>query len=407
MGKRVLDTACGEGYGTHILARNTQSVCGYEAQTHLHETRAQLPSTEARLTRMSDVVQRLRAQRATLARTLLNHSPGAPPPHALILIPNGMNYFYDQTGRRLAEALSALGVTMDVCSLGELPETHACYDWTFVVNITEVLVAYGAADPAERRAGRLTPDEQTRALARLARVGERSRAIGAVQLDAAGTYWFDHACNLCVAAGIPTVFDLGFHDQLEALLPYQRPLYQFLFNGLTESERDQLDALPEGDTRPVPWVFVGHLTPDRSALVRRLVRELDPRGFVYMPVLAPFTEGGPHLDEAQFATVLSRAQYQVWRSHHAHFYLESERFRQSALAGGVPIKLMTAPLPPGPLPFRDFLLDAESFATELRGWDFATMRQRVADEFRTLPTLDDSLLTALMAVRSPARLYGT
>ncbi len=378
----------------------------YEARTRLHETHAQLRSARAQLTQVNNAQQRLRAQRATLMRVLLHHSPVGPPPHALVLIPGGMNYFYDQTGRRLAESLTSLGLTVDVCSLGELPETHARYDWVFVVNIAEVLLAYAVTDPAARRAGRITLDEQERALVRLARVRAGSQAIGAVQLDAAGTYWFDHACNLCVAAGIPTFFDLGFHDQSETLLPYQRPLYHFLFNGLTESERVRLDSLPEEDTRPVPWIFVGHHTPDRTDLVRRLIGELNPRGFVYMPILAPFTDGGPHLDEAQFATVLSRAQYQIWRSHHAHFYLESERFRQSALAGGVPVKLMTAPLPPGPLPFRDFLLDAESFAAELRSWDFAVMRRRVVDEFRALPPLDDSLLAALTA-RSPVRHYGT
>lgn len=391
---------------THAKLRGAETrAC--EAETALEGTRTRLDETQTQLAHRDEQVQYLRMMPGSLLRTLLGHPALATSSlRALVLIPGGVNYFYDQTGYRLAESLAALGFTVDVSSLGELPEVHPRYDWTLVVNIAEVLLAFSVTNTAARLAGQITPEEQSRALARLARVHDESRAIAAVQLDSAGTHWFDHAHNLCALAKIPTVFDLGFHDQSAVLLPQQRARYQFVFNGLTDSERMQLDTLPNDDARPVPWVFVGHLTPDRTDLVRTLVREFDPRGFVYMPMLAPFTQGGPHLDEAQFGAVLSRAQYQVWRSHHAHFYLESERFRQSALAGGVPVKLMTAPLPSGPIPFRDFLVDAETFASQLREWDFMTMRRRVAEEFRMLPSLDNSLLAAL-AVCSPARQYGT
>ena len=382
----------------------------WEAETTLEGTRTRLGETQTQLAHRDEQVRHLRMMPGSLLRTLLGHPAIATSPlRALVLIPGGINYFYDQTGHRLAESLIALGFTVDVFSLSDLPEVHPQYDWTLVVNIAEVLLAFSVTNTAARLAGQITPEEQARALTRLAQVHDESRAIAAVQLDAAGTHWFDHAHTLCAHANIPTFFDLGFHDQSAVLLPQQRARYQFVFNGLTDSERIQLDTLPtlpNDDARPVPWVFVGHLTPDRTNLVRTLVQEFDPRGFVYMPMLAPFTQGGLHLDEAQFSAVLSRARYQVWRSHHAHFYLESERFRQSALAGGVPVKLITAPLPSGPIPFRDFLVDAETFASQLREWDFMTMRRRVAEEFRMLPSLNNSLLAAL-AVCSPVRQYGT
>ena len=87
--------------------------------------------------------------------------------------------------------------------------------------------------------------------------------------------------------------------------------------------------------RHIPWAFVGHMTESRVALVDFLVHQFDPGGFVYIPTLAPYTEtDSPHLNQREFERVLYHTRYQMWRSHHEHFYLEPERFRTSLLTGG-------------------------------------------------------------------------
>ncbi len=340
--------------------------------------------------------------RRQLARTLFSphgisaNGHGGRDPNALIIIPGSLNYFYDQAGQRIAEALTNLGFRADVRTLGEVTDTVPRYDRTFVINVAETILAYGRKGKDHPQSGRLDSAEELLALARLAEI---RAAVGgptaAVQLDCAQTWWFAHACNLCGCAGIPTLLDLGFHDQSADLTPEQAHIYRFVFNGLTDSERAALDTLDRTAPRSVPWVFVGHMTEDRVRLVQRIMSEVDLRGFVYMPTLAPFTASGPHLNEQQLMSVLGQARYQIWCAHHTYFYLESERFRQSVLAGAVPIKLLTTALPSGPFPFTDFVLDEETFPQQLRAMDFPTMQQRAIDEFKALPGLEEGILSHL------------
>jgi SAM-dependent methyltransferase len=338
----------------------------------------------------------VRATRQHLARSLVGIPPAGERPRALIIIPGSLNYFYDQAGQRIAEALTNLGFSADVRTLGEIADPVPRYDCTFVINIAETILAYSRRGADRHQARQLDPAEELLALTRLAAV---RAAVGgptaAVQLDCVQTWWFTHACELCDYVGIPTLLDLGFHDQSADLTPTQARLYSFVFNGLTESERESLDALDLTAPRSVPWVFVGHMTEDRVRLVQRIMSEVDLRGFVYMPTLAPFTASGPHLNEQQLMSVLGQARYQIWCAHHSYFYLESERFRQSVLAGAVPIKLLTTALPPGPFPFPDFVLDEETFPEQLRAMDFPAMQQRAIDEFKALPALEEGLLSYL------------
>ena len=385
-----------------------------EAETALNAVEARLREVETRWQEIEEVRARyesmaresVRAIRHHLARSLVGVPPAGEAPRALIIIPGSLNYFYDQAGQRIAEALTNLGFRADVRTLGEIADPVPRYDCTFVINIAETILAYGGKGEARFQTGRLDPAEELLALARLADV---RAAVGgptaAVQLDCARTWWFAHACNLCGYAGIPILLDLGFHDQSADLTPEQARLYRFVFNGLTESERTTLDTLDFTAPRPVPWVFVGHMTEDRVRLVQRIMSEVDLRGFVYMPTLAPFTASGPHLNEEQLMSVLGQARYQIWCAHHTYFYLESERFRQSVLAGAVPIKLLTTALPSGPFPFTDFVLDEETFPQQLRAMDFPTMQQRAIDEFKALPGLEEGMLS-LLARMGGAQLVG-
>jgi len=369
----------------------------WKAETALYTAEERLrENEEARVQQEHATRERLQATRQHLARSLVGIPLAGECHRALIIIPGSLNYFYDQAGQRIAEALTNLGFRADVRTLGEIADPVPRYDCTFVINIAETILAYGGRGEIRLQTGRLDPAEELLALARLADV---RAAVGgstaAVQLDCVQTWWFTHACNLCAYVGIPTLLDLGFHDQSADLTPEQARLYRFVFNGLTESERAALDTFDLTAPRPVPWVFAGHMTEDRVRLVQRIMSEVDSRGFVYMPALAPFTASGPHLNEQQLMRVLGQARYQIWCAHHAYFYLESERFRQSVLAGAVPIKLLTAPLPTAPFPFKDFVLDEETFPKQLRAMDFPTMQQRAIDEFKALPGLEEGVLSHL------------
>jgi len=135
------------------------------------------------------------------------------------------------------------------------------------------------------------------------------------------------------------------------------------------------------------------------------VREVDPGGFVYLPRLVPVTQDGPHLNEEQFQRVLQRTRFQIWRSHHDYFYMESERFRMSALAGCVPVKLVRPWETGDPnLPFRGLLIDEDQAAERLRELHFETSWGKVRQEFLMRPSLEDGLgeLLARKQYRAPS-----
>ena len=63
--------------------------------------------------------------------------------------------------------------------------------------------------------------------------------------------------------------------------------------------------------------------------------------------------------------------------------MEGERYRTSALTGGVPIKVLDEPVPQGLAPpFADLLLPVESFASRMREMDFFQVRDRFLGEYR-------------------------
>lgn len=320
-------------------------------------------------------------------------TPGTTRERALVVVPGSINYFYNTTGERIAAALRQRGIAVDV----RTPQSWVAgaYDWCFLINIHELLVSYAETGDAIARVRQI--------LAPCARTAN-------IQLDSAGTYWFRNACTLSEQAGIDLLVDLGLHDQSAYLPAEARGRYHFAFNGLTDAERRIAQAQTQSATpRPIPWALVAHQTAERAHLVRRLVTEVDPAGFVYSPYLAPFTESGPHLNEAQIDAVLRHTRYQVWCSHHEHFYMESERFRQSLLAGAVPVKvLLDAREPNASLPFAYLLLDEAGFTTALRAFDFAATRRRFTDEYRALPSLAESIgrVMAAMTARATAVARG-
>jgi hypothetical protein len=139
------------------------------------------------------------------------------------------------------------------------------------------------------------------------------------------------------------------------------------------------------------------MTTARTALVDYLVREVDPRGFAYIPQFAPYTEkGSPHLNGEQFLAVLRRTRYQIWCSHHSAFYMESERFRMSLLAGGVPVKVLaSAEHCQAAAPFSYLMIEQSVLAERLRSFDFEVIRRRFRDDFRQIQPLPAGLAAFL------------
>jgi hypothetical protein len=315
---------------------------------------------------------------------------------ALVLIPAGLNYFYEQHGRRLAEALEALGFEVDVRTLATVPQRT--YDWCVLTNITEILLSHGQTAEGEVT-GQITPQQEKAALNAMTRLHDHCGQVVCCSLDCVGTSWYEWIQRRCAAVGIGPILDFGLQDQRTFLDALARCSYRFLVNGLTPSERRAVEQAPEQD-RPIPWAYVGHATPNRVALVDHLVQEVDPRGFVYLPQLGKVTaRGSPHLNQAQYDLVLKRSRYQVWCSHHTHFYMESERFRMSLLAGCVPIKVTPPeqPIPPG-LPFDYLIVPEDQLTRRLRSFEARSLFQRFRDDFCNLPSLS-SVLASYLAGR--------
>jgi hypothetical protein len=302
---------------------------------------------------------------------------------ALILIPGTVNYFYNLSGQRIAEALRDVGVAADVRTLEDCGGDEGPYDWCLLSNITEILHAHGDEDDG---------------LARVRSVGERCRAMASLSIDCVSTPWYRRIRDLSARAGASPILDLGLYDQSPWLEPDEGPPYRFVFSGLTPSERRQLEALGEDDAeRTIPWAFVGHATPHRAALVDHLVQAVDPGGFVYIPGAAPYTEkDSPHLNQQQFERVLERTRYQVWCSHHSYFYMEPERFRTSLLTGGVPVKIVESRGDvPGEAPLSYLMMEPRDVGGRLTARVFPRLRRRLWQDWRRFPTLVEELARVL------------
>jgi len=316
------------------------------------------------------------------APTIASRATG---PHALfralIVIPGTVNYFYNQSGRRLGEALRELGGEVDIATLQECPERD--YDWCIFSNITEVLYAVGEEEGV-RRIRSLAP---------------RWRHTASCAIDCVRTVWYERIWESCRRCGIELILDMALCDQSRFLAADRLSNYRFVFSGLTPSERDALEELSQRDQpRTFPWAFVGHKTAYRAALLDHLLQSVDVGGFVYMPSPAPYTENGsPHLNQEKFEMVLRQTRYQIWCSHHHHFYMEPERFRASLLTGGVPVKILDSlDNVPSDAPFSYLMMSAEQVGPRLRDGIFQRVRRRFHSDWRGAPLLSEELSRVLL-----------
>ena len=277
---------------------------------------------------------------------------------------------FEWTSNRRSTA--GVGFAVDVNTLGDCSEDD--YDWCLLSNISEIVHAYG---------------DEAGGLARIGSIGGRCRAMGEP---------FDRLRSDALVSPHPRperprraglILDLGLHDQSGFLEPEVRGLPVRALGSDAVGGAPARLLLEDDSERTIPWSFIGHATPRRAALVDHLVQSVDPRGFVYLPAVAPYTEkGSPHLNQEQFERVLDRTRYQVWCSHHSHFYMEPERFRSSLLTGGVPVKIVDSRREvPNSVPLSYLMIEPGDCGEWLTETAFARLRRRFWQDWRRFPTL--------------------
>ena len=317
------------------------------------------------------------------------------PRRALILTPKAMDHFEDLHACRLAEELRSLGLVVDVGNLNE-PIDESC-DWCILTGITHSLqnpeLGEGAKD-AHRNA-----ELGQSASAAIQRLRPNCRAVSCSLLDCTHISLYEKIHRRRHNSGIDSILDVGFLDRRTSLTSSMQSYYHYIPNGLTFSEKESLNREPNEEDRPIPWMFVGHANPHRVALLNDLVTHVDPRGFVYMPNgKQDAAQTTPFFNRAQYETALRKSRYHIWYCRDQHFSLESERFRQSLLAGGVPIRVVSGDLQkPSSLPFGNLVLHASEAAERIRQFNYSEIRRRFRAEFLALPRLAEGLAKFLIS----------
>lgn len=322
----------------------------------------------------------------------------------LIIVPGGLNYFYDEIGTRLAAALRNLGCHVDV----RLLKTYqaAEYDLTLYVNLYEIVFMHAADYPDALQVEHVTAlghdpsfGRWDRALRVIADIQSRTRHSGNVVLDCVKTPWFGRNYTVCQLTGIHTLYDLGLQDQANSVTDYSNVTYRFVFNGLTEQERQRV-LMHQRDQRSrlIPWAFIGQSSKQRLQFAQELVQRLGPDGVFYLPIRRPIASGGPQFNAAQLQRLLENTRYYVWISHHPYFYVESERFRNAAMAGCVPVKVLSRDSLPDirNLPFRYLMLDETDFDEQLLMLDYNQLRQRFLKDYLAAPSLEQTLAGTML-----------
>lgn len=237
-----------------------------------------------------------------------------------ILYPGGVNWFYETLAQDLAAELRAEGLAARAVSGAKAAATveEAVEPRLIVVNFAEVLL--GLDVPAQQAVTRRCWRAKDRIL---------------FNYDSIHTHWFDRQFS---QPGLFTaVIDLCMTRQTEDAQVKGLP-YHWLPEALT---RDRLAALPDPDDRgdrPLPWLLLGHVTPDRASFAAELMAMFGANGAVFLPPLRPF--GGPGtLGGAQIARLLRRARLYPWRSHHAFPYHEGMRALHALSQGALPLKI--------------------------------------------------------------------
>jgi len=281
---------------------------------------------------------------------------------AVVVFPEQGNLFYRALAQRVVTAASECGIDVELRAAGDLGDG--------IAGCTALLV-----NPSE-----------------CALSGEPfvsgARAFGtriAVLAESVDTRWYRN--QLATGVSLDAILDVGFVEQTAV----EGPPYGFVFNGPTGPELAAIEAHAPG-ARPIPWSFVGHRTDERVSLAARLVAELAPGGFVFLPRSKRVRAGGGTLDPAAVTAVLEQSEIYVWESHHSHLYYESFRFVDALVAGAAPGKIDARHAGAFEIP------NVFETVAELAHRDARTLYDDARAWYLTRPTLAQGLEPALASV---------
>lgn len=314
-----------------------------------------------------------------------------PSKRLLILVSGITNYFYDAVGKRFVKPFQDLGWLVTFQTVPNYQPAE--YDLTLLVNISDIIGAYA-------KFHNLHPTSFSHAVEFVRQVARRTAKVGVLLMEPAHSYWFSYACRWCCEAGVKTLYDVGFHDQRQAASEALSGLeYHFLKSGLNQAERDTLKKwMFNGRNRPIPWSFIGVHSEARAIFARQLVKEYAPNGFLYLPEMTHVTRNGKHLDGVRLQRVLEASRFYIWVSQDAYLYVESERFRNAAMSGCVPVKVqMHRHVLPQDLPFTYLMLSAEEFADVLHRTDWFELRKRFIADYLKLPSLESEIARVILS----------
>lgn len=313
----------------------------------------------------------------------------------LILISGITNYFYDVVGERLSETFRILGWQSVLQSVPNYQP--ADYDLVIFTNINDIIGSYAKLHNLDWDKTQFTPAAEF-----VKAVKSRAKHAVVILMEPVHSRWFSYACYWCHRTGVLELYDLGFHDQRKDIpLELNGINYYFMLSGLNTLERKVARAWQYSHVpRPLPWTFIGLVNRERLSFVQELATRYMPNGFVYMPKLDHVSRDGQHIDDKRLQTILEATRYYVWVSQEQeHFYMESERFRNAALAGCVPIKVQQAQqlILPDEMPFTRFVLPWQSFEKTLQTADYETLRQAFLEEYLSLPTLESEISRVMLS----------
>jgi hypothetical protein len=288
-----------------------------------------------------------------------------------------VNWFYQDCAERLAKALTLSGARVVLASASEPPA--GVFDVGLVVGLGETAHACG----------------EENLIANLQEFGGRCAVVAAVTLESPQTHWFGREIQLFQRLGLERLVEMNVYSKKDSIAD-PSVYYSFLPYGLLPDERAAARRhLENPGQRRIPWVTIGFTTVERTQLAASLVREVDPRGFIYLSTLSPVRDDGHHLGPRQIARILEQSAFYVWRSHHPHFYLEGERYRQAAIHGCVPIKVVDALPDERHLPFPYSIVPLDQIAALADPQYAAELRERFLSEYLSWPGLEKSVDTLL------------
>jgi hypothetical protein len=297
----------------------------------------------------------------------------------LIVISGKINPYYDVIGYRIAQALRNIDYDVVVQTVDTYRPAE--YALTMLVPAFNVAWTVGAQN-------RQQESDLAKGIQWLQALRARTDRLCSVLAECIETTWFQNERQICEAVGTDYLLDLGFYDQSAYRPEIAIRGYVFIFNGLNENERAKVELRRlENAERPICWALIGSLHQSRVRLAQFLVKNFSESGFVYLFQESPVFKGGSYLDEPRLQKVLMHTQYYIWTAHHPFFYMESERFRNAAIASCVPFKFQnrTDVHLPKQLPFLGFI--GEQIPA-----DWALARQMFLEEYFSLPTLEEALL---------------